>query len=127
MFFQEQQQITIEATRYAQTSFPFPPVIIRFSSGNVKEKEVAQEVTNHWKMSLQVDISITNIRRSSLKCQNSEYDFLIYVKNAESFFSLFFQRNCPKKIGGENFSFPSTPSFLHNSRLLSRMWIFELI
>ena len=46
-----------------------------------------------------------------MKCQNNEYDFLIYVKDTGSFCALFKSSNWPKKIGGECFTFPSMPSF----------------
>ncbi|CAF1283547.1 unnamed protein product [Rotaria sordida] len=107
----DQQQITMEAARYAQTRLPFPPFIIRFSSGNILEKRVAQEIKNYLKDNFQTDICIANIRRSTLKCQQNDYDFLIYVKDADSFCSLFDKHKWPQQICGENFSFPSTPSF----------------
>ncbi|CAF1186197.1 unnamed protein product [Rotaria sordida] len=107
----DQQQITMEAARYAQTRLPFPPFIIRFSSGNILEKRVAQEIKNYLKDNFQIDICIANTRRSTLKCQQNDYDFLIYVKDADSFCSLFDKHKWPQQICGENFSFPSTPSF----------------
>ncbi|CAF1636464.1 unnamed protein product, partial [Didymodactylos carnosus] len=108
---EQQNRISSEAARYAQTRFPFQPFIIRFSSGDVKDKQAAQELSKHFKENHRSDVSIANIRRSTLKCQQNEYDLLIYVKDSSSFTSLFRQQNWPQQIGGEKFMFPSTPSF----------------
>ncbi|CAF1466435.1 unnamed protein product [Didymodactylos carnosus] len=70
----QQQTITTEATRYAQTRFPFVPCIIRFASGDVKENQVAEQLVNHFKDNHQSEIQIANIRRSTLKCQQNEYE-----------------------------------------------------
>ncbi|CAF5222181.1 unnamed protein product, partial [Rotaria magnacalcarata] len=39
-----QQDISAAATRYAQTRYPFPPFIIRFSLGNINDKHVVEEI-----------------------------------------------------------------------------------
>ena len=103
--------VTIAATRYALTRFPFSPFIVRFTSGNVKEKLISLELEKHFKDRLGTEIQISNIRRSTMKCQNQEYDHLIYVKDSNSFCTLFNKQNWPLQLGGENFIFPSTPSF----------------
>ncbi|CAF4609802.1 unnamed protein product [Rotaria socialis] len=108
---QQRNRITNESTRYAQTRFPFQPFVIRFASGNVKEKEAAYELVNHYKDIHHTDMSIAHIRQSTLKCQQNDYDLLIYVKDSLSFITLFNQQNWPKKIGAMEFTFPSTPSF----------------
>ena len=109
--YQSRYEISDDATRYAQSRFPFPPFSIRFTTSNVNEKQVAQDVVDNWKKNRQVDVAIINVRRSTKKCQNNEYDFLIYVKDAGSFCALFKSSNWPKKIGGECYTFPSMPSF----------------
>ncbi|CAF4646630.1 unnamed protein product, partial [Rotaria socialis] len=108
---QQSNRITSESARYAQTRFPFQPFIIRFSSGKVKEKQAAQELVKHYKDIQHTDMSIAHIRQSTLKCQQNDYDLLIYVKDSLSFITLFDQQNWPKKIDGMDFTFPSTPSF----------------
>ncbi|CAF1507782.1 unnamed protein product [Didymodactylos carnosus] len=87
--YQQNQNISIEATRYALTRFPFQPFIIRFSSGNVPDKQAAEEVLLHYKHNRQIDILINNYRSSTLKCGANEYDILLYVKDANSFTFLF--------------------------------------
>lgn len=72
---------------------------------------MAQDVVENWKIFWQVEVAIINVRRSTMKCQNNEYDFQICVKDARSFCALFKSSNWPKTIGGECFSFPSSPSF----------------
>ena len=101
--------ITNEATQYAKTRFPFAPFIIRFSSGNLNEKMLANELLRHWKNNLQSDINITNIRRSLVKCPENSYDFLIYVKDTHSFCSLFNKQQWPQIINGQTYSLISTP------------------
>ncbi|CAF1511537.1 unnamed protein product [Rotaria sordida] len=108
---QQQNKITPESARFAQTRFPYQPFIIRFTSGNIKDKQVAHEISKHFKDNYHTDISILNIRRSIMKCQQNEYDYLIYVKDSITFSLLFHQQNWSQRIGGETFIFPSSPSF----------------
>ncbi|CAF1420371.1 unnamed protein product [Adineta steineri] len=44
----QQYSISTAATCYAQTHFPFSPFTIRFSSGSVKAKQVAEELVQHF-------------------------------------------------------------------------------
>ena len=44
--YQSRYVISDDATRYAQSRFPFPPFAIRFTTGNVNEKQVAQDVVD---------------------------------------------------------------------------------
>ncbi|CAF1434935.1 unnamed protein product [Rotaria sordida] len=69
---QQQNKITPESARFAQTRFPYQPFIIRFTSGNIKDKQVAHEISKHFKDNYHTDISILNIRRSIMKCQQNE-------------------------------------------------------
>jgi len=107
----QQYSVSSAATRYAQTRFPFSPFIIRFSTGSVKEKQVAEELVQHFNNHYQIDLQLTNVRQSTTKCIQHEYDFLIYVKNAASFGALYLQHKWPHSIGGQQFMFLSTPSF----------------
>lgn len=65
-----QRTVTVStaATRFAQTRFPFAPFIIRLDSGEVKEKQVAQELVKHFQELHGAEIQISNIRRSTMKC-----------------------------------------------------------
>ncbi|CAF1521400.1 unnamed protein product, partial [Rotaria sordida] len=74
-------------------------------------KQVAHDISKHFKDNYHTDISILNIRRSVIKCQQNEYDYLIYVKDSITFSLLFRQQNWPQRIGGETYIFPSLPSF----------------
>jgi hypothetical protein len=55
-------EISLAATKYAQTRYPFPPFIIRFASGNVKDKQAAEELSLYFKNQYQNDISFYNYR-----------------------------------------------------------------
>ncbi|CAF1169881.1 unnamed protein product [Adineta steineri] len=107
----QQYNISTAATRYAQTRFPFSPFTIRFSSGSVKAKQVADELVQHFTNNHQFDLQLTNIRQSTTKCTQQDYDFLIYVKNADSFCALYLQDKWPHVIGGQRYTFLSPPSF----------------
>ena len=107
---QSRFEITMAATRYAQTRFPFPPFIIRFSAGNIKDKQVVEEVSSHVKKHYQTDLYFINYRSSIAKCSNNEYDILLYVKDSDSFTCLLDQQKWPSQIGNENYIFPSSPS-----------------
>ena len=105
------QTVSAEATRYAQTRFPFSPFVIRFNIGNVKESQVAEQITKHFNVHYKIDVNIANIRKSTIKCQGNDYDLLIYVKDVDSYCTLFNKHNWPQQIGGHPFIFPSLPSF----------------
>ncbi|CAF2912963.1 unnamed protein product [Rotaria sp. Silwood2] len=100
--------VTAAATRYAQTRLPFPPYIIRFKSGYVKEKQAAEEIVTHFKSNFQLDILFMNYRISTTKCTAGEYDILLFAKNMDSFTSLLDQNRWPSKIGNTSYSFPSS-------------------
>ncbi|CAF2672804.1 unnamed protein product [Rotaria sp. Silwood2] len=103
--------VSTEATRYAQTRFPFSPFIIRFNSGNIKESHAAEQIIKHFYDNVKIDVNIANIRKSIAKCQGDDYDLLIYVKDVDSFSALFGKQNWPQQIGGQTFTFTSMPSF----------------
>ncbi|CAF1656193.1 unnamed protein product [Rotaria magnacalcarata] len=84
-----QQDISAAATRYAQTRYPFPPFIIRFSLGNINDKHVVEEI---------------------IKCAGNELDILLYVKDVDSFTNLLDQNKWPITLGNNKYTFPSTPS-----------------
>ncbi|CAF5017620.1 unnamed protein product [Rotaria sp. Silwood1] len=103
--------VSIEATRYAQTRFPFSPFIIRFNSGNIKESHAAEQITKHFYDIVKIDVNIVNSRKSTVKCQGDDSDLLIYVKDVDSFSALFVKQYWPQQIGEQAFTFPSMPSF----------------
>ncbi|CAF2967175.1 unnamed protein product [Rotaria sp. Silwood2] len=107
---QHHPDITMAATRYAQTRFPFSPFIIRFSTGNVKDKQVAEEISLFFKNEHQIDILFSNYRSSTFKCSSNEYDILLFVKDANSFTSLLDEDKWPPQIGSQYYTFPSSPS-----------------
>ncbi|CAF1343835.1 unnamed protein product [Rotaria sp. Silwood1] len=82
--------ITNESTCFAQTRYPFPPFILRFSSGKF-------------------DVQVNHCRLSSAALLNDEYDILIYVKDAVSFSFLLEQAHWPNVIANKNYYFPSVP------------------
>ena len=98
------------ATRYALSRYPFPAVITRFNSDVVSMKLFKEEITKHFQSNHQISIQILNCRASRLKCSGEETDFLLYLKDASSFAALLDLAKWPLKIGGEEFSFPSSPS-----------------
>jgi hypothetical protein len=65
-----QSIMTESATRYAQTRFPFPPFTIRFSSGNVKDKQAAEEISLFFKNQHKIDILFCNYRLSKMATTN---------------------------------------------------------
>ncbi|CAF1289161.1 unnamed protein product [Rotaria sordida] len=107
---QHHPDITIAATRYAQTRSPFSPFIIRFSTGNVKDKQAAEEITLFFKNEHQIDILFSNYRLSTFKCSSKEYDILLFVKDANSFTSLLDEDKWPPQIGSQYYTFPSSPT-----------------
>ncbi|CAF1229905.1 unnamed protein product [Didymodactylos carnosus] len=53
---------------------------------------------------------IADFRISKAKCEQNEYDILIYVKNSESFSCLYDENKWPNLIGEEKFVLPLKPS-----------------
>ena len=102
-------EISTAATRYAQTRYPFPPFIVRFSAGMVEAKQVAEEISIYFRRQHQTDLDFINYRTSKAKCTNADYDVLLYVKDANSFTHLLDQQKWPSTIGNENYTFLSTP------------------
>ncbi|CAF1050525.1 unnamed protein product [Rotaria sordida] len=109
-FSQHHLDIPIAATRYAQTRFPFSPFIIRFSVGNVKDKQASEEITLFFKNQHQTDILFSNYRSSTSKCSPNEYDIFLFVTDANSFISLYDEEKWPPQIGSERYTFSSSPS-----------------
>ncbi|CAF1415441.1 unnamed protein product [Rotaria magnacalcarata] len=102
--------ITNESARFAQTRYPFPPFILRFNSGKVTANQVKKNLIDHIKKNHQTDVQVINCRLSLHNQSNNEYDVLIYVKDAVSFSFLLDETHWPKIIGNEEYSFPSTPA-----------------
>ncbi|CAF3998184.1 unnamed protein product [Rotaria sordida] len=95
--------ISIEAERFAQSRYPFPPFIIRFATPNIKKQTVAEGLRKHLKQHNQLDIEFVGYRRSKNKCSNNEIDILLFVKDSYSFACLFDDSNWPTLLNGEMF------------------------
>ncbi|CAF1302706.1 unnamed protein product [Rotaria sordida] len=95
--------ISIEAERFAQSRYPFPPFIIRFATPNIKEQTVSEDLRKHLKQHNQLDIEFVGYRRSTNKCSNNEIDILLFVKDSYSFACLFDDSNWPTLLNGEMF------------------------
>ncbi|CAF1547210.1 unnamed protein product [Didymodactylos carnosus] len=106
---EQQHKITAEATRYAQTRYPFAPFIVRFSSPNVKEQKVAEDLCNHLKQSHGMGLEFIGYRRSTAKCSVDASDILLFVKDSVSFGYLYDDENWPQQLCGHTFIRPSKP------------------
>ncbi|CAF2935766.1 unnamed protein product [Rotaria sp. Silwood2] len=104
------EHMTIEAERFAQSRYPFPPFIIRFSTPNMKEQSVAEDLRKQLKEHCQREIDFVGYRSSKTKCNINEIDILLFVKDSYSFACLFDDSNWPALINGQTFSRPSKPS-----------------
>jgi hypothetical protein len=104
------EEITIEAERYAQSRYPFPPFIVHFSTPDVTEQAVAHDIRIQMKQQHQIDIEFVGCRRSKNNCNDNEVNVLLFVKDSFSFACLYNDANWPNLINGQTFSRPSKPS-----------------
>ncbi|CAF3251988.1 unnamed protein product [Rotaria sp. Silwood2] len=95
--------ISIEAERFAQSRYPFPPFSMRFATPNIKEQTVAEDLRKHLKQHHQLDIEFVGYRRSTNKCSNNEIDILLFVKDSYSFACLFDDSNWPTLLNEQMF------------------------
>ena len=102
--------ITNESTRFAQTRYPFPPFIIRFSAGKVKINQVKEGLIEHCKKIHDFDVHIINCRASNGILPNNEYDILIFSKDVSSFSFLLDKAHWPEAFGNEKYDFSSYPA-----------------
>ena len=102
--------VTKDSTRYALSRFPFPPFIIRFDSGKILPSHVKEELVKFCKQTHQVDIEILNCQSSRPNNNAQEHDFLLYLKDAQSFSFLLNINHWPPLIKNQHFSLPSLPS-----------------
>ncbi|CAF1018135.1 unnamed protein product [Rotaria sordida] len=110
--------ISIEAERFAQSRYPFPPFIIRFATPNIKEQTVADVLRKHLKQHNQLDIEFVGYRRSTNKCSNNEIDILLFVKDSYSFACLFDDSDWPTLLNGEMFVRSHKPPILPQLSLI---------
>ncbi|CAF1218180.1 unnamed protein product [Adineta steineri] len=108
----QSQHISIsnESTRYAQTRFPFPPFIVRFTSGKVSPSQIKEEIIDHCNKLHQIEIQVLNCRSSSASIGPNGYDILLYLKDVVSFSFLLDKSHWPNLFKNEVFTFPSWPS-----------------
>ncbi|CAF4631201.1 unnamed protein product, partial [Rotaria sp. Silwood2] len=98
--------LTPEAERFAQTRYPFPPFILRFPLVNVKEQKVAEELCKYLNDNKQIHLELIGYRRSKLKCGLNESDILLFVKDSLSFSFLYDDNNWPTTLLGSSFTRP---------------------
>jgi len=101
--------VTNDATRYALSRFPFPPFLIRFNSVNVLPSHVKEELVNFCKQTHRMNIQIMNCRLSRSSNNAQERDFLLYLKDAQSFSFLLDVNHWPQLINNQHFLLPSLP------------------
>ncbi|CAF1306169.1 unnamed protein product, partial [Didymodactylos carnosus] len=106
----QQSTVSFEATRYAQSRYPFHPFVVRFSSSKNTEQEVAKDLCVHLKQNRGLDIELVGFRRSIRKCGPNEVDILLFVKDSHSFAHLYNDLNWPQTRHGQVFTHPSSPS-----------------
>ena len=119
--------ITNESARYAQTRFPFPPFIIKFSSGNVGVNQVKTSIINHCKSMYNQDINVLNCRLATKNSSashntniNSSYHILLYLKDVLSFAFLLEDSHWPSMFNNASFSIPVFPSIPPQLSLLTK-------
>ncbi|CAF3361483.1 unnamed protein product [Rotaria socialis] len=105
----QQISITTESTRYAQTRYPFPAFIIRFSTSKATSNKIKEDLIDHCIQNYQMEINILNCRLSNRSSSN-EYDFLIFLKDSSSFSFLLNQNNWPDSFSNGNYIFPYSPA-----------------
>lgn len=82
--------LTPEAERFAQTRYPFPPFILRFPLANVKEQKVAEELCKYLNDNKKIHLELIGYRRSKLKCDLNESDQIYCCLLRTAFHSRFF-------------------------------------
>ncbi|CAF1522184.1 unnamed protein product [Adineta steineri] len=102
--------LSVEAKTFAQTRFPFPPFIIRFSTFKIQEQKVSEELCKYLKENKKIDLELSGYRKSSSKCSPNECDILLFVKNSLSFSILYDNTNWPNTLLGLTYVRPSSPS-----------------
>ncbi|CAF1559030.1 unnamed protein product [Didymodactylos carnosus] len=83
--------ISQQARRFAETRYPFPPFIIRFSQ-DVTESIIISDLKNHFRNQHDVTIALIGHRLKERR------DLLLFVENRESFLLLLDENNWPITI-----------------------------
>jgi hypothetical protein len=100
--------ISNESTRYAQTRYPFPPFCIRFNSDKVTPNHIKESLIDHCKNAHQLDLKILNCRLS-YGSYGSQYDILLFLKDALSFSFLMDHKHWPDAFNNVPFIIPTWP------------------
>jgi hypothetical protein len=103
-------KLSDEAKVFAQSRYPFPPFILRFSTPHIHEQKIVDDLCKSLKDNVHVDLELSGFRKAATKCSSNECDLLLFVKNSHSFSILFDEKNWPQTILGLTFTRPSTPS-----------------
>jgi hypothetical protein len=104
--------LTNEAKSFAQTRYPFPPFIIRFSTPLIHEQKIVDELCKLLKENKELELELCGYRKATTKCSSNECDLLLFVKNSHSFAILYDETNWPQSLLGLGLTYtrPSFPS-----------------
>ncbi|CAF1144754.1 unnamed protein product, partial [Didymodactylos carnosus] len=64
----QQDNISDSAFRSAETRYPFPPFVLHFSSGQINEKQVVEELSKYLKDQHQFNLELAGYRSSTARC-----------------------------------------------------------
>ncbi|CAF1319836.1 unnamed protein product [Rotaria magnacalcarata] len=104
-------QITIQSERYATTRYPFSPFIIRFPLTRINEQKIVEELIEHIKHNWSQRLEFFGYRRSTIRCGLNECDLLLFVKDSNSFCTLYDDLNWPNVLNGNAYIIITKPSF----------------
>lgn len=84
--------ISVQARRFAETRFAFPPFILRFNE-EVNESAIINDLTSYFKNTHAFDLTLAGHRLKGKR------ELLLFVNNRDSFARCFEDRNWPATIG----------------------------
>ena len=87
-----------------------PPFVIRLSPNKINPDKLKELLIDHFENNCQKTIQLINCRSSLPKWNNNGQDYLIYVKDAETFTLLLDQKKWPDSIDNIPLTFPSSPA-----------------
>ncbi|CAF3989977.1 unnamed protein product [Rotaria sp. Silwood1] len=83
--------ISEQAIRFAQTRFPFPPIIIKFAQ-DVNENVIIKSIEKHFNEHFYMDLSIAGHRLKGKR------DLILFAGNRESFVLLYDDKKWPQHL-----------------------------
>jgi hypothetical protein len=107
---QQQTLVSEEAKRFAQSRYPFSPFVIIMDQ-NIRDKIIVEFLCKYVKDNCQVDVEVAGYRRTVEDGTSGNYKTLLFVKNIDTFATLFDQKTWPQEICGQKFKLilPSIP------------------